>query len=302
MQRIEADAGLSQKQKALQIEHEQLMIETARLELEEAREAGRRAREKHELEMRHQQEELQRHQSANRHEQDAATKLHTAKQWLPWLDAQLAERIADLNSSDPRLAYQAREFLTQLFGVKPQMLQSAGYDARVQSALQQLLARQQRDGNPVRLEKPEIITRDMGLRQDNVLKIGSTLSFTLHSARPGYVTLINFGTSGRLWLLCPGSLCPAEHTHIEANRPYPIPGPILFPVKQELFEKGPGGWEHLVAVISDRPLIGPGLAVPTPLAKPLNELSAEAMGRLMAELDGMPGAWTAGVLSFEVEA
>ena len=157
-----------------------------------------------------------------------------------------------------------------------------------------------RDGEPVRLAQQDLTTRDIGLRLLNVLKIGTTLNFTLSTNRPGYVTALNLGTSGKFWLLCPSSVC-TERAYVEPGRVYPFPGAELFPFQGDLAEMGPPGKEHLAVLISKKPLINALGVSQSQLREPINEIHAEALTKLTLALDATPGDWTAGVLSFDVE-
>jgi hypothetical protein len=142
-------------------------------------------------------------------------------------------------------------------------------------------------------------TRDIGVASVKILKIGSTLHFALSSRRAGYITVINLGTSGRFLLLCPG-LCSIAQSRVEPNRTYELPGRELFPYYDgDLVENGPAGWEHLVAIVSDQPLIDQRLLGAARNA--VNEIAPADLERMVARLDKTPSQWSAGILSFMVE-
>ena len=153
------------------------------------------------------------------------------------------------------------------------------------------------------MEKQNFGTRDIGVRrvQVNTLNIGESLSFTIQSDRSGYATILNFGTSGKVWLLAPG--CCAGDTRVAARTLYKVPGSGLFAPEWEFTEEGPTGREHLVAIVTDRPLAAvERAAARSTHNSPLVELCADERKELYEEVSRhKPGEWSVGVLSFLVE-
>jgi len=91
-------------------------------------------------------------------------------------------------------------------------------------------------------------TRAVTLNVDkNPIRIGQDLNLTLLSDRPGYVTLMAVGSSGKIYKLFPNKL-DAE-ARVEANTPLQIPRPL----KWRLPASPPAGDNWLLALVSDKP-------------------------------------------------
>ena len=110
------------------------------------------------------------------------------------------------------------------------------------------------------MRKVELRTRDIGTKKVDELAINSSLQFEFLSQRAGYATILNIGTSGNVWLQSPNAYVGIEQAKIESGRKYQIPGQLLPP--EELsrhglayLEVGPPGWEELIVIVSDKPLV-----------------------------------------------
>ena len=110
------------------------------------------------------------------------------------------------------------------------------------------------------MRKVELRTRDIGTKKVDELAINSSLQFEFLSQRAGYATILNIGTSGNVWLQSPNAYVGIEQAGIESGRKYQIPGQLLPP--EELsrhglayLEVGPPGWEELIVIVSDKPLV-----------------------------------------------
>jgi len=216
------------------------------------------------------------------------------------------ELLQKLVDRDERQAHQATErILSPEFaslGLNADMLAVLGYRVPVQTAWQVFSDRARQQEGAVRIEKAELRTRDIGAAKVKALKIGTSLAFSFESARPGYVTMLNLGTSGRVWVHVPSALRKPEDARVEAGRRYTVPGPELFPWPHDYREEGPGGWEHIVVVVSDQPLILGDATKRLFGDSPLLQLDHEELTRLVGQLNDSPDSWVAGVLSFLVEA
>ncbi|MGC9261359.1 MAG: DUF4384 domain-containing protein [Phycisphaerae bacterium] len=211
-----------------------------------------------------------------------------------------AEILDELRSNDAALAHVAAERLVSPeFGIAPETLYQLGYPAEPQSFVQGLSNKATADGNPIAIEKSRLGTRDIGTARVNTLQIGESLRFQFRSRRPGFVTILNFGTSGNIWLHVPSPLCAANDARAEADKLYNIPGKPLFDFQADYSEGGPTGWEHIAVIISERPLFS-GTAPGVSRANPLRKLCDQDIKNLMEALSASE-QWTAAVLTFLVE-
>ena len=127
--------------------------------------------------------------------------------------------------------------------------------------------------------------RDLGAPQDGVqhsFPLGSRVRLAIESDREGHLLLLDEGTSGTLYCLCPSQFAP--DTRIQAGRTYlPLEGARYdaFPVT------GQPGREHLLAVISDEPLGLNWMSVDP--AVPARRLDARDTAELMDKLRELEG-------------
>ena len=267
--RIEHDQRLSAAERDAQLQHAEhrhraglLRIEA---ESEEIRQRKERAALEHELAVAQttdnlktlKEAEAQRAKLEERHA-EMARLLAETKAALERLGG-VPELLQKLVDRDERQAHQATErILSPEFaslGLNADMLAVLGYRVPVQSAWQVFSNRVRQQEGAVKIEKAELRTRDIGVAKVKALKIGTSLAFSFESARPGYVTMLNLGTSGRVWVHVPSALRGPQDALVEAGRRYTVPGPELFPWPHDYREEGPGGWEHIVVVVSERPLL-----------------------------------------------
>jgi hypothetical protein len=163
------------------------------------------------------------------------------------------------------------------------------------------------DGKSITVCKAELITRDIGTAKVKALPVNSPLQFEFTTARRGYVSLLNVGTSGTVYLHVPNAYVVLEASRVEAGRVYRVPGPELMPWDRlrhdglDYIEAGPPGWEHLVAIVSDEPFISAGCLARAHVDPPFVTLSTAEISDLCDAL-GERGSksWSAGVLSFLV--
>jgi hypothetical protein len=301
IQQIRQDRQLSERERTLRIQQEELKLQQVRHEGQQAAVDAQRAASEHEARIRVLEAELKRYETLSKRDEQLAERFDKLQDWMANVTSNMGPILAALSSADRRQAHQAAEVITQDWGVKPEALQSVGFDVTTQVLVDTWTGKQERDGRPVKLSKRELIARDIGFKSINILKKGSRLNFTVRSERAGYVTVMNLGTSGKFYLMCPGSLCEPERARVEAGRGYEMPGPELFPFDGDLVESGPAGREHIVVVVSQKPLslarrLGLG-----PDSPPIVAIEPGVLAATMAELEAAPEQWTAGVLSFDVE-
>ncbi len=91
-------------------------------------------------------------------------------------------------------------------------------------------------------------TRQVNLRSDkNPVRIGDDLNLELTSDRPGYLTLMVVGSSGKIYQIFPNQM--DSDARVEAGRPMPIPRPE----KWRMPASPPAGDNWFLALISDTP-------------------------------------------------
>jgi len=159
----------------------------------------------------------------------------------------------------------------------------------------------------VAMRKVELRTRDIGTKKVDSLAINSSLQFEFLSQRPGFATVLNIGTSGTVWLQSPNAYVGIDLARIEANQKHQIPGRLL-PAEDlarhglAYVEVGPPGWEELVVIVSDEPLVTEMDVFGSTQDSPFVALSSDRIEQLLDQLAGLSdGGWSAGVLSFLVE-
>jgi hypothetical protein len=132
------------------------------------------------------------------------------------------------------------------------------------------------------------------------------VDFEFTSPRSGYVTVINPGTSGKFWLHVPNAQRPMPR--IEAGRPCQVPSPELLPEDKleaaglAYFERGPAGWEYIVVIVSDEPLMEAAVVARSRDQAPVIELSPAELQGALDRLERMGrDHWASGVARFRVE-
>jgi hypothetical protein len=289
-----------------QAEHE---VKAASERAKTAQLEGRNA----ELAVRQAQEDLQRAQEQRRQ----AELSHQAQvQFLGDLKEELKklfsgftpEVLTGLFQHNQTAAYNAASSITS-HGFSAQHLQAMGIDTQLN-----FIERLQDSTVQVRknnLKRQRYSTRDIitGPAQEmefDTLAVHEKVDFEFASPRPGFVTIINPGTSGKFWLHVPNAyrLMP----RIEARLTYQVPGPELLPedkleaVGLDYYENGPAGWEYIVVIVSDEPLMETAVASRSRDMAPVIELSPAELQGALDRLDRMGrDHWAAGVAKFRVE-
>jgi len=247
-------------------------------------------------------------QDAERRHETAAAALERAAVALQSLAEQAEPLLTKLAAADARTAFQTAERLvSQEFGFTSDVLDMLGFDARRQLLVESVRQKAAADADSVRLTKVEIRSRDIGTRRVPALAVNTPLSFELQASRAGYVTVLNVGTSGRTWLHVPSAYVKTADARIVAGAPAAIPGSALLPWNRlraqglDYLEVGPPGWEHLLAVVSDNPLIEAGDVGASNDGSPFALVSPEAIAAMIARLQSWPAeSWSGACLSFVV--
>lgn len=141
--------------------------------------------------------------------------------------------------------------------------------------------------------------RDIAAPQDGVghsFRIGDPLNVVLETAREGYLTLLDFGTSGQIYCVCPSQFIPDPHLE---------PGKYVFPVEgspyRTFFATGLPGREQLLAIITDEPLNLEWM--PKDPKVPAKILSASDLSLLLDTLQKMDqNHWAAYATYFTISA
>jgi TIR domain/Domain of unknown function (DUF4384) len=141
------------------------------------------------------------------------------------------------------------------------------------------------------------ILRDLGAPQEEAqhgFRPGDRVCLAIESEREGDLLLLNEGTSGQIYCLCPSWFAPDPR--FKAGRSYlPRPGSTY----QSFVVTGNPGREHLLAVLTDHPL---GLDwMPRDPRIPARVLSRTDIDELLARLHGMEAnQWMALSTYFDV--
>jgi hypothetical protein len=311
--RIETDRELTEsdrthQREVLELRHRKEVL-AAEAEIENARRASELAALEHEVALARLRKDLG---SASK----AETRLAEAHSQHDALSAALAKATAVLDqlsrigepllqqlvNTDTKRAHQAAERLVSPeFGISASALAAMGFGVANQALVQTLTGKQTADGQAVLLSKADLATRDIGTAKVKALPIGRSLQFKLVSQRAGYVTLLNLGTSGAVFLHVPNAMIGKQNVRVMEGRPYFVPGEELFPWAWDYREEGPAGWEHIVGIVSDAPVIAADILARSSAESPIVRLTPEEVGLLFAKLEDMPAEkWSSGVLSFLV--
>lgn len=161
---------------------------------------------------------------------------------------------------------------------------------------------------PVKVSKVELRTRDIGPKKVDTLAINTPLRFQFLANRSGYATVLNIGTSGKVWLHVPSAYVSTAQAKVQPGNSYQVPGPELLPDERlrqnnlAYLEIGPPGWEELIVIISNEPLVTEKDLLPSTAGSPFAVLPTDRIDELLEQLATLPDdAWDVGILSFLVE-
>jgi hypothetical protein len=318
--RLEAEQKYREAQLAGEMRLQDLQREAEKRALEhEVKAASERAkiaeleRQNAEPAVRQAREDLQRAQEqcrqAERSYQAQAQFLGDLKGELKRLFSGFTPKVlTDLLGQNQTASYNAASSIAS-HGLSAQHLQAMGIDThlnfieRLQDSTVQV-----RKNNLKRKLYParDIVTGPARDMEFDTLLFREKVDFEFASPRPGYVTIINPGTSGKFWLHAPNAYRPMAR--IEGGRTYEVPGPELLPEDKlkaaglDYYENGPAGWEYIAVIVSDEPLIEAAVAGRSSDKAPVIELSPTELQAALDRLERMGrDHWAAGVAKFRVE-
>ena len=308
---------------AEQRELAELRVERLRLEKDQAehgvKTASERAkaaeleRQRAELAVQQAQEDLQgaqeQRRQAERSYQAQAQALGDVKEELKKLFGGFtSEVLTGLFQRDQRAAYNAAGSITA-HGFSAQQLLAVGINTpldfieRLQDSTVQV---RKNNLKRKRYSTRDILTGPAREVEFDTQFVHEKVDFEFASPRSGYVTVINPGTSGKFWLHVPNAHCPMPR--IEGGRTYQVPGPELLPEDKleaaglAFYESGPAGWEYIVVIVSDEPLMEAAVLGRSREQAPAIELSPAELQGALDRLERMGrGQWAAGVARFRVE-
>ncbi len=215
---------------------------------------------------------------------------------VSFLKSAISEGIAD--------AKRVSQYAGGLSSMAMEMLDRASGPAYLSQVLHE---KSENSDSPVVMKKIELRSRDIGTKKVDCLRINSSLRFEFLAQRSGYATILNIGTSGRVWLQSPNAYVGIEKAKVAASQKYQIPG-LLLPDSDlasnglDYVEVGPPGWEVLVVIVSDVPLITEKGIFSSMPESPFVQFNKGRIDELLEQLSGLaPDQWDAGVLSFLVE-
>ncbi len=315
---IENDQTLSAHETANQLQllekkHRKELIE-ADTQIENARRDAEKAALAHERELARLRQDITAVQQSQERARQAETQHTAILEELRGFTATLAKLsdlpdhlLAKLADRDAHTAHAAAErIVSPEFNLSASTLAGMGFHTQQQSLLEHLRAHAAADGHPISIRKTDLVTRDIGTARVHALPINTTLQFQFTTARAGFVTLLNIGTSGNVYVHVPNAYTPLARTQVPAGA-YAVPGPELLPWDRlqqlglDYLEVGPPGWEHLVVLVSDRPLLPAHTLAHASPENPFIKLTLPDLSQLCAAINAAPpDTWSAGVLSFLV--
>ncbi len=202
--------------------------------------------------------------------------------------------------------FQKAEWLHN-WGVRAEDLEYAGLDNQRQLFFD-ILKKQQDADERVRIYMSRLVrSRDAACAgEEKRLSIGSELHFEISSELCGYLTILNLGTSGRLWLNVPNSYI--TEAVITDGQTLAMPGKGTLPwsgldkAGLEYVEMGPGGWERMAAIVTPQPLIHTALLHRSSPGAPLVLIGKEDLAQIRKQLERFnQGEWSAAILRFLVK-
>ncbi len=208
--------------------------------------------------------------------------------------AKLADNLTRIGSGATGIAAETLELLDDTAGLH--------YKARI------FKDKADAEPRPITMRKSELHAHDIGSYKVAAMPVGSPLQFEFTANRAGYATILNFGTSGRIWLHSPNAYVSSEQAEVSSDATYQVPGCDLLPEaalssnRLGYIEAGPAGWEELIVIISEQPLIDESVLDGVEPRNPFVELTGDAFDAIAEKLNNLqPDAWSVGILSFLVE-
>lgn len=315
---LETDLQVSDLERAQRLELLEKRHRKERLEADTALENAQREAERAALEheatlarLRNDLEASERVEARNR-EMDARhdcmmAELATLKQMLGHIAGLPGNLLAQLAAGDQDAYAAAENLVSPVHNIPAGALAGLGFDVPRTRLTELLRARQTVGAATVTLHKVEMVARDIGTARVQALPVNSPLRFEFTTGRGGYVTALNIGTSGAVYVHVPNGYVSPGEAKVVSGRAYAIPGEELLPPAQlrrqglDYVEIGPPGWEHLAVIVSDVPLIDGPVYARAGENNLFIRLSNAEISRLYETLESAdPDAWSGGILSFLV--
>jgi len=327
MREIETDIRISEKERESRIKKAEIELQTelviAKTKYQEAVYAQQQAEAKHQIAMAEyrrqkayvEQAKEQARQAEKEYEaiRDLLARATTALEKLACLPEEV---VAGLAKRDTR-ALALDRLTSEEFGLSHSELAALGYPTVRQALIQRARSKAIEDNDTIQLRKANLHTRslqrirvergrarDVGTAPVKGLRINEPLSFEFATRRPGFVTFLNAGTSGRVWLHVPNAYVMPQEARVDVEGTYSLPEPRLMPLVEagmSYVEIGPPGWEHFLVFLSDEPLVCADVLCRARFDAPFVELSPTEIGALLQDLETRdPASWSAAALSFLV--
>ncbi len=317
---IESDLNLSDLERSHQLQmlekqHRRELIE-ADTQLKNARRAAEKAALAHKIalaRLRQDQDGIkqaeERDQQAEDHHRVVMEEINELKETLTKLADLPGNLLEKLASQDAQKANATAERLVSPeFGILASSLAGLGFQVNRQSLVEVLRERAAINGDKVSIHKADLRCRDIGKARVKGLPINTSLQFKFSTERSGYVTMLNIGTSGSVYIHVPSPYVPQEQARVNGTHTYCIPGPELLPWERlrqlgfDYVEVGPPGWEHIAVLVTDKPLVNVRILERADAEAPFVKLTNEELSGFGNMLLNMPpDMWSAGILSFLVE-
>lgn len=172
------------------------------------------------------------------------------------------------------------------------------------------VVREQRKNNKIHLAKEAAVQKDSFIQTRDVVlpvmhsmvKIGSSMKFSLVSNISGFITIICFGTSGLVQLLEPNSIDSSDGLlKIESGKKYTFPGDKFLSeyVTAGLTQAGPPGNEQLLVIVSQYSL--EDVFYEQDENEVFAGVTSDQLSLLSQKLVSLPqDSWAAGYLSYKV--
>jgi len=316
---IESDLSLSDEERAHQLQllekHRRKELIEADTEIENARREAERAALKHEVTLARLRQDADAAGKAKEKDQQGEEQHQAVLNELGELKAALAKLadfpgnlLAQLAGRDAATANAAAErVVSPEIDISASVLTGLGFRVERQKLVQCLRKKAIADGEPVTICKTELVTRNIGTAKVKGLPINTSLQFEFSTERAGFVTVVNIGTSGSVYLHAPNAYVGPSEAKVGAGKRYMIPGSDVLPWERlrqcglDYVEVGPPGWEHLAVLVSHEPLIAASVAARSRHESPFVRLTSQEVDELGGLLTSMPpDNWSAAVLSFLV--
>jgi len=213
--------------------------------------------------------------------------------------------LSDIADKIGEMAYRRNETITREFKIPTNHLVKFGYASPQQLLIDFFQAKTSSEKKLVNIQKRNLVTRDIGLTRAETLQVNDSLEFEFSTERSGFVTLLNIGTSGSVYLHIPNVYVNVMETKVNLNQVYYVPGELL-PLYEHgwnYIENGPSGWEHLAIIISDEPIpvVKNQLINRSKTDMAIVKLSGDEFEKLCTELsDWDENSWAVDVCSFYV--